>query len=462
MPTLAGQSLVSAPSLEDFFENGAIGLHIVGPDGSILRANKAELQLLGYSSDEYIGRHIADFHADPETIADILGRLGRGEVLDQYPARLRAKSGDIKHVLISSSVYFDEDGSFVSTRCFTLDVTERRKIEDELRQARQQLELNDERLKMALDASGNVGIWDWIVDTDLLHGDANFARLYGLDVDKSVSGLTMAEYQSYVVAEDLPDLKAKIAAVFERGGTFFAEYRLDIPGQPLRWVECKGKMIHGEDGRPLRFSGTAIDTTDRKAAEQEKHLLMEELSHRVKNTFASVQAIAGQTLRGSGQDLEIFQDRLLALSRAHDVLLQSSWSASTLLSLVEKVLRLESEGSRFEIGGPELTIGPKAALSVSLLLHEMATNAVKYGALSVDHGKVEVRWNVRDELFEIDWREIGGPPARSPKTKGFGSRLIAMGVNGSRMTELNYTADGLRARFSAPLASLSDNHLRIT
>jgi PAS domain S-box-containing protein len=453
-------SQTAAASLEDFFENGALGLHIVGADGTILRVNKAELALLGYEREEYVGHHIAEFHADPETIADILARLGRGEVLSQYPARLRTKSGDLKHVLISSSVCFDEAGDFLSTRCFTVDVTDRLRAETDLRRAQQQLQTNDERLQMALNASGTVGLWDWRVDSDLLHGDANFARLYGLDVAMTASGLTMDQFQTHVAAEDLAPLRAKISAVFEHGAEFLAEYRLDIPGQPLRWIECKGRMIAGEDGQPLRFSGTAIDTTTRKTAEQEKQFLMEELSHRVKNTFAAVQAIATQTLRSAGPDLDTFQDRLLALSRAHEVLLQRDWTSSTMLTLVHKVLRLESEGDRFMIDGPDLPIGAKAALSLSLLLHEMATNAVKYGALSVESGRVEVRWDVRDDLFELHWREIGGPPAKAPQTKGFGSRLIGMGVSGSRMAELNYSVEGLWARFAGPLDGLIDQELR--
>jgi PAS domain S-box-containing protein len=120
--------------LEDFFENSVVGLHWVGPDGSILWANRAEMELLGYSPDEYIGHHIAEFHADREVIDDILLRLGRKEKLHGYEARLKCKDGSLRHVLISSSVLWEND-EFVHTRCFTLDVTERRRVEQALRRA---------------------------------------------------------------------------------------------------------------------------------------------------------------------------------------------------------------------------------------------------------------------------------------------------------------------------------------
>ena len=118
--------------LGDFFENGTIGLHLVGPDGTILKANKADYEPLGYSAEEYIGQPIMRFHADDDTISDILARLSAGEKLDKYPARLRAKDGSIRHVLISSSVCF-RDGEFVNTRCFTVDVTEKVRTEKALR-----------------------------------------------------------------------------------------------------------------------------------------------------------------------------------------------------------------------------------------------------------------------------------------------------------------------------------------
>ena len=122
-----------APDFQDFFENGSLALHIVGSDGIILRANKAELELLGYPAEEYVGRPLADFYVDQHVIDDILARLTRGENIDKFPARLRAKDGSIKHVEISSSAQF-QDGEFVHTRCFTVDVTDLKRARDELAQ----------------------------------------------------------------------------------------------------------------------------------------------------------------------------------------------------------------------------------------------------------------------------------------------------------------------------------------
>jgi len=140
---------------------------------------------------------------------------------------------------------------------------------DALQAERRALRASNERLEMALAASGVVGLWDWMVDTDLLHGDANFARLYGLDPEATASGLRMEQYQQFVVVEDLAALRRDIRETFDRGAEFLVEYRLAIPGQALRWVECKGKLINDAEGKPVRFSGTAVDITARKQADED-------------------------------------------------------------------------------------------------------------------------------------------------------------------------------------------------
>jgi PAS domain S-box-containing protein len=145
--------------LEDFFENGAVGLHIVSGEGIILRANKAELDLLGYTADDYVGRHVAEVHADAPVIGDILQELSCGEKLDRYPARLRAKDGSIRHVLITSNSRFD-DGKFISTRCFTIGVTSLHETERARRESEERLAATYEAATVGIaeaDEAGRLG-----------------------------------------------------------------------------------------------------------------------------------------------------------------------------------------------------------------------------------------------------------------------------------------------------------------
>ena len=174
-----------------------------------------------------------------------------------------------------------------------------------------------------------------------------------------------------------------------------------------------------------------------------------ELSHKIKNTFAMVQALATQTLRTVADrgPVEAFTQRIHALSTAHDVLLQRNWTAAQIRDVVISVLGTLEEINRFTVAGPHLKIGPRATLSLSLLLHELSTNALKYGSLSAPAGRVEVKWFVRSlrfgEELVVVWSEIGGPRVAAPSGKGFGSKLIKMGFVGTGGTDVSYDPSGL-------------------
>lgn len=193
----------------------------------------------------------------------------------------------------------------------------------------------------------------------------------------------------------------------------------------------------------------------RLRAEEQQAVLNHELSHRLKNTLAIVQSIASQTLRAVAErePVEAFERRVLALSRAHDVLLQKNWSAARMHDVMESVLSLQAPLDRITLDGPDLDIGPQATLSLSMLLHELATNAVKYGALSNDSGTVTMSWCIDADdgsQFVLNWTEKGGPPVIAPTGRGgFGTKLIRMGLLGSRAASLHYDAAGLRAEFKA-------------
>lgn len=160
--------------LRDFLDNAAVGLHWVGPDGTILWANRSELELLGYTPEEYVGRHIAEFHADAPVIADILERLTHNETLHNYEARLRCKDGSVRHVLISSNVLW-KDGRFLHTRCFTRDITDRKLSEEALRQKQADVEALNARLRRAMQEThhrvrNNLQIIGALVDMQLIQG----------------------------------------------------------------------------------------------------------------------------------------------------------------------------------------------------------------------------------------------------------------------------------------------------
>lgn len=217
----------------------------------------------------------------------------------------------------------------------------------------------------------------------------------------------------------------------------------------------------------LAFVRTVADRVQsavaRLQAEADQRVLNEELSHRLKNMFAMVISIATQTLRTvpDRAPVEAFERRIHALSSAHDVLLRQSWAAAPAREVMRAVLANAGHDDRIDLAGPELDLGPRATLSLSLLLHELATNAAKYGALSVPDGRVAVGWRMEGEgegrEVTLDWTERGGPPPTPPVTsgrKGFGSRLIHLGLVGTGGVDLRYPPSGFQATMRAPLVQL--------
>ena len=198
----------------------------------------------------------------------------------------------------------------------------------------------------------------------------------------------------------------------------------------------------------------------RVRADAEQDILNREINHRLKNTFAMIQAIATQTLKpvAEREHVENFERRLHALSRAHDILLQDNWLSANVHDLVVKAIESLGVIDRVTIAGPKTSVGPKGSLSISLLLHELATNAVKYGSLSAESGAAYVHWTIEGRgeqaTFHLSWREEGGPTAFEPTKKGFGSKLIKMGLIGSGGTETSYSPDGYSVKMSASLSQM--------
>jgi PAS domain S-box-containing protein len=438
--------------LGDFFENGTIGLHLVGPDGTILKANKADYEPLGYSAEEYIGQPIMRFHADDDTISDILARLSAGEKLDKYPARLRAKDGSIRHVLISSSVCF-RDGEFVNTRCFTVDVTEKVRTEKALREAQ-------ERLAATYD-----NVLAGIAECD---AEARFLRVN--DAFETISGYPKANLLSKTlfdithpddVADERSQFARQVSGEIDHYSTTKRYIRQD--GRVI-WVEVTSSTVGNDDGSFGYGVRMVQDITERKLADEQKKLLLAELNHRVKNTLATVQALAAHTARNATSPEDFrkrFEPRLLALSAAHDRLTRNDWRGANLADIVAGELTAHDVPGAISCEGPDIILPPRVSLSLSMALHELSTNALKYGALSVPSGKVHVEWRVaRDPSspyptgVELRWSESGGPRATAPDGEGFGSRLLRVTAAELKGTlDTDWAADGLQWRLSFPLQS---------
>ena len=255
----------SERALADFFENATVGLHWLGPDGTIQRANKTELDLLGYTGDEYVGHHISEFHADQEVSADILERLSRGETLRNYEARLRCKNGAIRYVLIDSNVYWN-NGQFVHTRCFTRDITERRALEIELA-------LREQRLNSFFNAP----------TAGMFIADAQFRFIQVNEALARIHGMPVKQHLGKAIFEIVPRLAPILEPLFKKVQSMgepiwnmeLSWDTLSEAGTLRYWMVSYFPIMTGI-GQPGGIGGIVLDITPRKRAEAERERLAQE------------------------------------------------------------------------------------------------------------------------------------------------------------------------------------------
>lgn len=286
-------------------------------------------------------------------------------------------------------------------------------------------------------------------------------HVYGYPGEELVAGGAKL-IRSLIHPDDLSKIALRLDQLTAAADGEVREFELRVRRRDgdYRWVLDRAVAFQrNAAGRVVKTLSAALDIDERKRAEEHRTLLVNEMNHRVKNTLASVQSIAHQTLRSShtpGQMAEIFTGRLLALASAHDVLTQESWEGAGLRKIVEVALA-PFDGPRIVHDGPDARLDARAALALGMALHELATNASKYGALSNETGAVRLTWQVEPSagasLLSLEWREAGGPPVLSPRRRGFGSHLLTRGVG----AELNGAADlefapaGVVFRITAPI-----------
>ena len=231
----------------------------------------------------------------------------------------------------------------------------------------------------------------------------------------------------------------------------------------LFWASGQMMALRSDDGEVEGFVKILRDRTEQRENEERQRVLMHELSHRMKNTLSVVQAITSQSFRNA-RSLEdaaqAISARLAAYARAHDILLQRNWLSTTMATIVMGTaanLGLEAS-DRIRAAGPAVELGPQAALAFSLVLHELATNASKYGALSGERGSVEIEWFVRDapggRRLTFRWRESGGPAVAVPTRKGFGTRLITSSLSAFGEVSFDYAEAGVVVELDAALQRL--------
>jgi PAS domain S-box-containing protein len=342
------------------------------------------------------------------------------------------------------------------------EIIRRERVEAELRES-------ETRYRGAL-VTGRIAAWETDMVSRTRIWTEEGMRLFGLDLPNG-RGQVGGEADEFwrALHPDDKHMMAEFHRTADKEDSYPCEYRIVLPNGSTRWVSGRGRVVaRGLDGRAQRVANIVVDITDRKKAEEHVELLMREVSHRSKNLLAVVQAIAGQTVRSAGSLLEFekrFTQRLLSLAGSHDLLVKENWRGVPLADLARQQLAFftEAGSARLWLEGPDVGLDAAASQSIGLALHELATNAIKYGAWSVPTGKVSISWSIENEPgkpphLQLCWAEIGGPIVTPPARRGFGTIVIeqiaANSLNGE--VSLEFDPAGLRWTLSMPLDKVVD------
>lgn len=327
-----------------------------------------------------------------------------------------------------------------------------------------ELRASEQRLSLALQA-GRLGPWSRDLRTGHMIMSESCKEYFGRP---SLAPFTYEELLASIHPDDREKRDAALATAIANGTPYDVEYRILTPKGEERWLNVRGQANYSADGTPVSFVGVTQDVTERRHAEDHRALLANELSHRVKNSLAMIQAIIAQTLRRAGSLEEAgatLEARISAMAAANDLLINERWESASIGALLDRTLAPfgVADRAQFRCSGPDVRLSPRIGSALALALHELATNASKYGALSRPGGSVRLAWQVggswRPGGLSFTWTESGGPPVMPPTRSGFGTKLIqwVLAQESGGDVEIAYLPEGVVFTAIVPLAEPADD-----
>ena len=413
-----------------------------GDDYRYVAANPGLATHFGLDPESLIGKTGRELGATPELIATRLAALDKvnreGAQREEFTLPVRGERR--RYLSVHTAGPVGPNGQR-RMAYMSADITARRTAETE---AKRHLA----RAEAALEAA-DMGAWEYDIVTDRLVWDARSEAMIGLPGEPR----SLEAFMQLMHPDDRERVQAAqdAAEVGENNGCYRVEHRMIRPDGGQLWVESTGRILF-RDGVAVSAVGTVRDIGEDIAARERQAFLTAELNHRVKNNLAAVQAIANQTLQWTPDPVEFrdaFQARVSALGRTHDLLNANAWQATDLRLLMQR--SLEGAAGAVALQGPAapVMVLPERAMTLAIILNELATNAAKHGAHARPDGAVTLSWRILGDRVEILWAEAGGPPVAPPRRQGFGSRILRAGVGGrDGAARLDYAPDGLKVRLT--------------
>lgn len=378
--------------------------------------------------------------------------LREGRVVRGREAILERPDGTRIPIAPHPAPLIDEAGAIVGVVNMTLDISERKRAEAALSERTTQLELAE---KAAL-----VGMYAYDIATGVMQLSPGYAAIHGLP--EGTSAIARGDWQARLDASDLARLEAERNQSFKNWQRErFTEYRIRRPNGEIRWIESRSLITYSSEGQAVRMLGVNIDVTERKRDEAHKNMLMAELDHRVKNALTCVSVIAQQSrdrARSLDEFLAVLDGRIHSLANTHTLLSRGHWQGVSLAALVQSELAPCAADGNTRVEGPDVVLAAEATQAVGMVLHELVTNATKYGALSTPHGLVSVQWSWRQNgdarrWLRLEWQETGGPLVAVPREMGYGTTvirdLIPYELGGT--VDLDFAAEGVRCTLTIPI-----------
>lgn len=363
---------------------------------------------------------LARIHPDDQPRCDRAYREAAAQHLTRFALeyRILLPSGEVRWIGAVNEIEYDAEGRPLHLVGAHQDITERKRAEAELADSQA-------RLQEALDA-GEMGSWRRDFVTGIVTRDERLLRLAGLPPEAAASAGD--DFDALLHPEDRPARDAALKQALAGDGIYRTEFRIRRADTgEERWLAARGRMVRDTDGRPVRLVGVNFDITDRKRSEERQKLLMQEVDHRAKNALAVVQSLVRLSDLGDPKLFtETLQGRVAALARAHTLLSRGAWTGADLGSVIRHELEPYAEQSRIAMSGTPVRLKPSAVQPASMIFHELATNAAKYGAFSTPEGRLSIGWNsAGGDRLVLTWQEQGGPPlAGPPRRRGFGTTLL--------------------------------------
>jgi PAS domain S-box-containing protein len=386
-------------------------------DSTIVSWNPAAERLFGYTAAEMVGQSIRKLiPAERQEEEDrILANIGAGKRVGQFLTQRLHKDGRVIDIFVTVSPVVDGEGRIVGASKIARDASE-------FVTTRRELEARELRFRLLAD---NISQFAWVCQPDgkFIWFNQRFEEFTG----KTLEDMDLGARYMVVHPEHVDRVYAKFRLALDSGEDWEDVFPMRSKEGEYRWFLSRALPIRDGEGHILQWFGTNTDITDQREEAEQADLLLREASHRSKNLLATVQALARRTARGNTEFFEHFEERMRGLANVQDLLYRGDWREVPVAELVRRQLAFLGDlRDKLELSGPDCSLIPPAAEAIGMAIHELATNSLKYGALSSADGTVSVEWTCDKARgsFAIDWRDKGGPQVQPPTRDGFGTTLI--------------------------------------